>query len=122
MNTLTINAAPQSLFRRFAWKEYRMLRGFWLAGFGIAFVLQWFLATVVYPLQTLGNEFFMLAWSAAALYVVGAAITMFCAETEDRTRDYLRLLPGDWRPIFAAKAFMTLSTALLLVCCQKRLS
>ena len=116
MNTLIITPSTQSLFTRFAWKEYRMLRGFWLAGFVISFVLQWFLATVASIPGTQEEEVFTIAWAAAALYGVGAAITMFCAETEERTRDYLRLLPGDWRPIFATKIFMSLVSAILLAC------
>ena len=89
---------------RFAWKEYRMLRGFWLAGLVIALSIQVLAYVDVLRVGALAPGWYMMvAWSAAALYSVGAAITVFCAETEERTRDYLRLLPGDWRAIFSSK-------------------
>ncbi len=116
MNTLSINSS-RPLVTRFAWKEYRMLRGLWLASFLIGLFVQ------VVPhllwtgtLRTDPAGGFFVAWVAAALYAVGAAITMFCAETEERTRDYLRLLPGNTTPIIATKLVMALSTAVALGC------
>lgn len=115
MNTLTINATKPLLAPRFAWKEYRMLRGLWLASAIIAVVIQMMFAWALTQYrQDLINSLFTVAWSAAALYAVGAAITMFAAETEEHTRDYLRLLPGDWRPIFATKVVIAFASAVLL--------
>lgn len=115
MNTLAINATKPSLAPRFAWKEYRMLRGLWLASAIIAVVIQMLFAwSLAQYRQDLVNALFTVAWSAAALYAVGAAITMFAAETEEHTRDYLRLLPGDWRPIFATKVVIAFASAVLL--------
>jgi hypothetical protein len=114
MNTISISTISQSLFARFVWKEYRMLRGFWLAGFAIAAALQWFFVAIKPPNFHLDNMLFFIACGAAALYAVGAAITLFAAETEERTRDYLRLLPGDWKAMFAAKVTLAAVSTLLL--------
>jgi hypothetical protein len=116
MNTLSINTSSRPLVWRFAWKEYRMLRGFWIACAVIAILLQSLPKLLFSLYHNLGNpiEYVTIAWSAAALYTVGATIMMFAAETEDRTRDYLRLLPGNWIPIFATKVAMALASAVLL--------
>jgi hypothetical protein len=113
MNTIGFTASP-SLFTRFVWKEYRMLRGFWLAGFAIAAALQWLFVAIKPPNFHLENILFFVACGAAALYAVGAAITLFAAETEERTRDYLRLLPGDWKAMFAAKVALAAASTFLL--------
>jgi hypothetical protein len=114
MNAISINSAAPSLFTRFLWKEYRMLRGFWLAGFAIAFLIQWFFSTVINHGAPIPDVVFLIAWGAAALYSVGAAITLFAAETEERTRDFLRLLPGDWKPMFASKVTLAAISTLML--------
>ncbi len=116
MNTLSINSS-RPLVTRFAWKEYRMLRGLWVASFLIGLFLQ-ILPYVLTSstMRTYPEGGFLVAWIAAALYSVGAAITMFCAETEERTRDYLRLLPGNATPIIATKLVMAFATAVALGC------
>jgi hypothetical protein len=114
MNTISMNASAGPLVRRFAWKEYRMLRGFWIASVVIGLLVQLLIYATWQYRQDLASALFMVAWGGAAFYSVGAAIMMFAAETEDHTRDYLRLLPGDWRPIFATKVLLALVTALLL--------
>jgi hypothetical protein len=113
MNTIALTSS-RPLFTRFLWKEYRMLRGFWLAGCAIAFLIQWFFSTVTLHTGNLSHIMFFVAWGAAALYSVGAAITLFAAETEERTRDYLRLLPGDWKSMFASKVALAAVSTLLL--------
>jgi hypothetical protein len=110
MNTVA-QVASRPLFTRFLWKEYRMLRGFWLAAFVIAWGVQWTVRSVFHEGAA---ELALVAWSAAALYAVGAAITLFAAETEEHTRDYLRLLPGDWKPMFAAKVVTAVASIVLL--------
>jgi hypothetical protein len=110
MNTIALTS-PRPLFTRFLWKEYRMLRGFWAAAFILAWGIQWIVSSIFHEGA---SELTLIAWSAAALYAVGAAITLFAAETEERTRDYLRLLPGNWKPMFAAKVTTAISTTILL--------
>ena len=63
-----------------------MLRAFWLAGLVIAALVQGFTSVFGINPQYNSAAVLMIAWTAAALYSVGAAITMFCAETEERTR------------------------------------
>jgi tetratricopeptide (TPR) repeat protein len=113
MNTVA-QFASRPLFTRFLWKEYRMLRGFWLAGFGIALVIQGHFSSDILYTGKISDLLFLVAWGAAALYSVGAAITLFAAETEERTRDYLRLLPGDWKPMFASKVAVGAVSTMLL--------
>lgn len=94
-----------------------MLRGLWLASFLIGIFVQ-VIPYILWSgsLRTDPEGGFLIAWIAAALYAVGAAITMFCAETEERTRDYLRLLPGNATPIIATKLVMAFATAVALGC------
>jgi len=95
MNTVTPNVA---IFQRFLWKEIRMLRGFWLAVGVLGVLMQ-----LVLKSAGVSSSMLFVAWGAAALYAVGAAVTLFSAETEERTRDFLLNLPGHWLPMFAAK-------------------
>lgn len=113
MNTASLSHT-KPLVTRFLWKEYRMLRGFWIAGFAIAFVIQWNSSNDIFNIGNSSSVVFFIACGAAALYSVGAAITLFAAETEERTRDYLRLLPGDWKPMFASKVALAAGSTLLL--------
>lgn len=112
MNALSIAGSSRPLVRRFAWKEYRMLRPFWLACVAIGVLVQLLISATIR--HDVASAMFLVAWGGAGLYSVGAAIMMFAAETEDRTRDYLRLLPGDWRPIIATKVLLALVSAVLL--------
>ena len=114
--TLTTHFSPPAkpIFQRFLWKEYRMLRGFWLAVGGLAMIVQFVLPHLQYDARSLPGQLFAVAWGAAALYAVGAAITLFSAEREERTRDFLQVLPDRWLPMFAGKVLLGLFSAVAL--------
>ncbi|TWU29440.1 hypothetical protein [Bythopirellula polymerisocia] len=104
----------KALWVRFAWKEYRMLRGFWLAILVLGAVGQWVSTLMMINDYLIPSWLFSSAWGAAALYAVGAAVTLFGAENEERTRGFLQLLPGLWQPIFFAKLAVAVGSAVLL--------
>lgn len=104
----------KSLWLRFAWKEYRMLRGFWLAILVLGVLEQWVSTLMVDNSHIIPGWLFTSAWGAAALYAVGAAVTLFGAENEERTRAFLQLLPGRWQPMFFAKLAVAVGSAVLL--------
>ncbi len=113
MNT-TFPLPAQPIFERFFWKEYRMLRGFWLAVGVLAMIVQWVLPHFQYDARIVPDQLFAIAWGAAALYAVGAAITLFSAEREERTHDFLRLLPDRWLPMFVGKVLLAMLSAFAL--------
>ena len=81
-----------SSVRRFAWKEYRVLRGFWIslalmAIAGQLFVVMFLAKTALLP------GLFAVALIAVALYALGNGATMFATEREEETYDLLRMLP-----------------------------
>ena len=99
------------LVRRALWKEYRMLRGFWLAILALGVAMQWLLSTTLMTQNSQSYMVLLTAWGAAALYAVGASITVFSAESEERTHGFLLNLPNRWLPVFASKVVLTLLTA-----------
>lgn len=110
----TAIATPKIVFHRFAWKEYRMLRGFWLAVLVLAVLEQWISTLMLDAGPIVPGWMFASAWGAAALYAVGAAVTLFSAENEERTREFLQTLPTQWLPMFLAKVSLAVGSALLL--------
>src|SRR5688572_26485614 len=78
---------------RFAWKEFRMLRGLWLAVAILGALIQWAIDLVSPPSLDHATLLFSAALAAAALYAVGAAATTFSVEHEERTYDFLACLP-----------------------------
>ena len=110
----SVIAKPGIVFHRFAWKEYRMLRGFWLAVLVMGVVEQWVSTLLLDAGPMVPGWLFASAWGAAALYAVGAAVTLFGAENEERTSEFLQILPTPWQPMFLAKVAAAAVTALLL--------
>jgi len=106
------------VFWRFVWKEYRMLRGLWLAVAVIGFVVQLAEKKLLPPSSNLALTLFFTALAAAVLYAAGAAATTFSVEHEEQTYDFLAHLPAAWSPVFAGKllvaAISSLSLALAL--------
>ncbi len=113
---IACNQLPPSkaIWTRFVWKEYRMLRGFWLAILVLGVLEQWVSTLMMVDAYLIPSWLFTSAWGAAALYAVGAAVTLFGAENEERTRGFLQLLPGRWQPIFYAKVAVAVSSSILL--------
>jgi hypothetical protein len=109
-----LSAMSQPAFTRAAWKEYRMLRGFWLgvATLGVMQMLAtaWLLAPASRPAWMFAS-----AWGSAALYAVGAAVTLFSVEREEQTDRFLKLLPPHNGALLAGKLAAAQVTALALV-------
>lgn len=101
---------------RFAWKEFRTLRGFWIAALILAALIQWFLLAAYDRPPAIGwpAALFTVALIAAAFYVVGVAATTFSMEHEEGTYSFLTGLPTRWLPIFAGKLLFALTSALSL--------
>ena len=98
---------------RFAWKEYRTLRGFWIAALVIAVLVE--LAALLLhsgvSQPRWAEFFFTIALAAAALYAVGVAATTFSMEHEEETYAYLTGLPTRWYPVFAGKLSFAISSS-----------
>jgi hypothetical protein len=110
--TSLVNSHP--VFWRFVWKEFRMLRGFWLAVVGLGIAQQYVSSHLMFDVHAVPGWMFASAWGAAALYAVGVSVTMFSAESEDGTREYLQQLPGRWPPILAGKLTSGVVSAIVL--------
>jgi hypothetical protein len=100
--------------RRFVWKEYRMLRGLWLAVAALAIAEQTIsrMISVAYPETP--AWLFASALAAAALYAVGAAAILFAVEHEEETYSFITGLPTTWFPIFTGKLLVATLSALAL--------
>src|SRR5262245_9649132 len=99
---------------RVMWKEYRALRGLWLAVAAASWLVQ--VAAIL-----LEREFSLLeiAYGAALItpvfYVFGVAAAMFAGEREDGTDRLLRALPVPTWPLATGKIlFVALSTLALI--------
>jgi hypothetical protein len=110
-----MNAIPFSpVAKRFAWKEFRTLRGFWIAVVVIGTLVQCVLMLLAapgadVPMITLGA-----ALGSAVFYAVGAAAIMFAVEHEDETYGFLSGLPTTWLPIFLAKLGAAISSSIAM--------
>jgi hypothetical protein len=118
--TSTLFNAPRAAFHaarpiilRSLWKEYRMLRGFWLGVAGLA-LLEMYVVRALVPSGDQAPLLFGSAWAAAAFYAVGAAITLFAVEREEQTDSFLRLLPRRTWGLLAGKVIAAAATAFLL--------
>ncbi len=96
------------------WKEYRQMRGFWLAVLAIAVALQLMVLAVNAGSQFSQDPMYALAVGFAALYTLGCGATMFAMEHENGTYDFLRALPTKAFPTLLGKAAFTLISAPLL--------
>jgi hypothetical protein len=104
----------RTMFWRFVWKEFRMIRSLWAAVAVMGLLVQ-FAEKMLLP----GESDFVLTLlctglAAAVLYTAGAAATTFSVEHEEETYDLLTRLPTIWWPPFAGKLAVTLLSALLL--------
>ncbi|HVC99154.1 MAG TPA: hypothetical protein VND64_36155 [Pirellulales bacterium] len=104
-----------SVFRRLVWKEYRVMRGFWLAL--AAFAGMCFLGVWCFAERTEGLILGM--WSVAALvpalYALGCGATLFAVEREEETYEFLRTLPCTSAQVFIGKLALALASTLALI-------
>ena len=104
-----------AIFWRFLWKEYRVMRAFWISMACLAVLAQ--LSLIAFP----GITHNAAAWTFSfalifpALYAVACGATMFAAEKEEGTYEFLRSLPVTaWRLLSGKLAFAVVSTVLLI--------
>jgi ABC-type transport system involved in multi-copper enzyme maturation permease subunit len=105
-----------AIFWRFFWKEYRVMRAFWISMACLAMLAQ--LSLVAFPglTHSTATWTFSFALIFPALYAVACGATMFAAEKEDGTYDFLRDLPATvWRILAGKVAFAVASSVLLVV-------
>lgn len=100
--------------RRFLWKEYRMLRGLWLAVLVLGLLVDWLLSALLSQPADFPTVRFCVALAAATLYAAGAAAVLFSVEHEEQTYDFLRGLPTTWQPMFAGKLVIATISAVAL--------
>lgn len=100
--------------KRFLWKEYRMLRGLWLAVLALGLLVDWLLSVLLAPPADFPMVRLCVALAAATLYAAGAAAVLFSVEHEERTYDFLRGLPATWQPLFTSKLLVATVSAVAL--------
>lgn len=100
--------------KRFLWKEYRMLRGLWLAVLVLGLLVDWLLSALLAPPVDFSAVRFFVALAAATLYAAGAAAVLFSVEHEEQTYDFLRGLPTTWQPLFVGKLLIATFSAVAL--------
>lgn len=105
---------PSAAIRRFVWKEYRTLRGFWLAVLLLGLLVQWLIGVFLPPQPDWPTLRLYVALAAATLYATGAAAILFSIEHEDGTFDFLSGLPATWLPVFVGKLLLATMSAIAL--------
>jgi hypothetical protein len=120
MSTTTVDAVQthtgslaRAMVVRFAWKEFRMLRGLWLAAVVLGAIVQCAIDVLSPPSA---EQLFSAALAAAALYAVGAAAITLSVEHEEETYDFLAGLPVRWWPMYEGKLSMVTVSAVALAC------
>ncbi len=110
---MAINGA---IIHRLVWKELRLLGPFWAAMAVLTIFLE-LVAAAVSPRGDL-TALFMVAIGLPAFHGLGCGATMFAAEHEAGTYDFLRGLPLKPAELLVGKlAFATISTPLLFLVC-----
>ena len=102
---------------RILWKEYRILRSFWVV-LAVAAVAPQLIAVFFMGERrdTASEEFLILAGAVSALYALVCGATLFAAEHESGTYEFLRIVPCSLRHLLAGKlVFCVVSTLALLV-------
>ncbi|HJT32783.1 MAG TPA: hypothetical protein VJ783_12140 [Pirellulales bacterium] len=99
------------LFPRLVWKEYRVLRGYWLSLLVVGLLIEFFMAQFARDPQL---ALFSLPWVVAAFFALGAGATLFAIEREEQTIEFLRGLPASPSRLFVGKLTLALGGTLLL--------
>src|SRR5262245_51914345 len=100
----------QTIFWRIVWKEYRAQRGLWLAALGAALMMQLGLWLFV----GYGDAVYGVAFVLPAFFALGSAAVLFAAEREERTADFLRVLPSPPGAVLAGKLLFVLASTIAL--------
>ena len=102
-----------SVFRHVVWKEFRVLREFWIALAVIVVVTQAFAWTYV-PSSDAQDGFFGIMSAAILLYALGAGAILFAVEREEGTDEFLQALPVNSRELFTVKFVVALASILAI--------
>jgi hypothetical protein len=101
------------VFRRVVWKEYRMLRSFWIALVAIvvgAQAIAWLSGPAAGALQA----DLVIMVTAIVAYALGIGATIFAVEHEEGTNTFLQPLPVESRQLFTAKVALALASVIAL--------
>jgi ABC-type transport system involved in multi-copper enzyme maturation permease subunit len=99
---------------RLVWKEYRVLRGFWIALALFGLMCDGLVFLLVENQQDRLPGLFALVAVLPACFAVGAGATLFALEREEATRDLLRYLPLTSMRIFVGKVIVALGGVVTL--------
>ncbi len=98
------------VFRRVLWKEYRMLRSFWLMLVAIVLGGQ----AIAYAGGAEAIGLYMIVSLATVLYTLGVSASVFAVEREEGTDNFLEALPVRSKELFAPKVVLVVGSAALL--------
>ena len=100
------NTTFSPIAARFAWKEYRTLRGMSVAVVGLGIFAQVVELIFSPPGSNIPAMMFGTGLATAVLYSIGATSILFAVEHEDETYQFLGILPVRWLPMFTSKLAM----------------
>jgi len=101
------------VFRRVLWKEYRVLRAFWLALVAIVVGSQ-ALAWTYLPTENSQPAFQGIVIVAVTLYALAAGAILFAVEREEGTEAFLQAIPVTGHRLFTAKVTLAVASTLAL--------
>ena len=106
---------------RFAWKEYRNLRGFWIVLIVVTILIQLLLvlnSSLRDPAALNAEEdyFLVLAitWLITCFYAFGCGAILFAHEHDESTFELLRGMPIFWKGMLLGKSAAAAASTLLL--------
>ena len=101
---------------RLVWKEYRLMRSFWIAMAVITVLLEVLLCVTIWDPGVRVRMVFTIALALPAFYAMGCGATLFATEHETGTYQFQRSLPISAARLFFGKLpFGLLSTPLLFL-------
>jgi len=107
-----------TLFWRLAWKEYRMLRGFWialaLATVGLQLLIVVTRTLMNEPMTQLEFNLTGFGMVMVAFYALGCGATLFAVEREEETYEFLRTLPVSGGQAMRAKFAVAIASIVAL--------
>ncbi|MGA2257351.1 MAG: hypothetical protein ABSG53_22060, partial [Thermoguttaceae bacterium] len=108
-----------TIFWRILWKEYRAQRAFWISMVVLTVLAELLLLagyrhSFFYSLPERIQPLFAAGLALAAFYALGSGATLFAAERETETYDFLRGLPVTPLVVFAGKVVFALASTVAL--------
>ncbi len=91
------------IFWRLVWKEYRLMRSFWIAMAVLTVILQLIACFSVWDANDRADFNFIVALTLPAFYALGCGATLFATEHETDTYQFQRALPVSASRLFYGK-------------------